>query len=151
MIISFFGHSDFYQNPTDTETILNKLENLYIDNKIDFYLGGYGRFDGFALSLCKKFKQTHKNCKIFYITPYLDNHLASRKDYLEKNFDEIIYPPIEQTPKRFAISKRNEWIINQSDFIIFYVWKGYGGAYNSYKQAKRKNKPFINLCSEFDK
>ena len=30
MIISFFGHSDFYQNTTDTETILNKLENLYV-------------------------------------------------------------------------------------------------------------------------
>ena len=71
--------------------------------------------------------------------------VLERKDYIEKSYDGIIYPDIENTPPKFAISKRNEWIINQSDFVIGYVQTHYGGAYNSLLYAHKHNKPYINL------
>ncbi len=57
-----------------------------------------------------------------------------------------IYPPIENTPPRFAILKRNEWMMTNADVIIAYVTHNYGGAYKSLEVAKRKKKKIINIC-----
>ncbi len=64
----------------------------------------------------------------------------------EGMYDEVIYPPIENTPKRFAISKRNEWMIKSADIVIAYVKTSYGGAYKSLQIAKRQKKRIINIC-----
>ena len=61
-------------------------------------------------------------------------------------YDASIYPPIENTPPRFAISKRNEWMMTNADLIIVYVNHNYGGAYQSLQVAKRKKKEIINIC-----
>ena len=35
---------------------------------------------------------------------------------------ETIYPEgLEYTPRRFAISKRTQWMVQQSDYVIAYV------------------------------
>lgn len=150
MIVSFFGHADFLSNSLLREKILTALENFYKKDKIDFYLGAYGRFDSFALSICKEFKKTHNDCNLYFITPYLGSYLDSRKSYLCNIYDDIIYPPLENELKRLAIIKRNEWIINKSDFIFFYVYRNYGGAYLALNYAKRKRKNLLNIY-EFEK
>ena len=61
-------------------------------------------------------------------------------------YDSIVYPPLEKTPLKFAISKRNEWMIDQSDFVIAYVEHSFGGAYQSLKYAHRKGKRIVNLA-----
>jgi hypothetical protein len=48
-------------------------------------------------------------------------------------------------PSKFAIIKRNEWIVEQSDLIVVYCLRSFGGAYNALKYAKRKNKKIIEL------
>lgn len=63
-----------------------------------------------------------------------------------KLYDSIIYPPIENTPPKFAIIKRNEWMVNKSDLIIAYVNRSYGGAYKSFAYAEKKKKTIINLA-----
>jgi len=59
--------------------------------------------------------------------------------------DMSIYPPIENVPLRFAILKRNEWMMKNADLIIAYVKRNYGGAYKSLQVAKRKKKKIINI------
>ena len=61
-------------------------------------------------------------------------------------YDSIVYPPIEKTPPRFAISKRNEWMISKADLVIAYVSRTYGGAYQTLQFARRKKKRVINLA-----
>ncbi|MBQ6922498.1 MAG: hypothetical protein IJQ66_05345, partial [Clostridia bacterium] len=56
-----------------------------------------------------------------------------------------VYPPLESVPRRLAIIRKNEWMVNESDYIIAYVWH-YGGARNTLDIAKRKNKPIFNLA-----
>ena len=63
-----------------------------------------------------------------------------------KSFDSIIYPEIEKTPPRFAILKRNFWMINKADLVIAYVKHSWGGAAKSFNYAKKLNKKFINLA-----
>ena len=47
--------------------------------------------------------------------------------------------------RKVRIIKRNQWVIDNSDILIFYVNSPYGGAYQSYLYAKKKKKQMINL------
>lgn len=145
MVISFFGHSDYLGNTNDVKRMLALLECVVKDNKVDFYLGGYGRFDSFALKCAKIYKEIHPASKLIFVSPYIDKWLDQRKSILAETYDEIVYPELEHVPQRFAISKRNEWIVNQSDYIFCYVRTHFGGAYNALLYAKRHNKPYYNL------
>ena len=49
-------------------------------------------------------------------------------------------------PKRYAILKRNEYMIERADVVIAFVNRNFGGAYKSYDYAKRKNKKIYNLA-----
>ena len=64
-----------------------------------------------------------------------------KDDYTEsisKIFDDTIYPDLEKIPRRFAIVKRNEWMIKNSNFLIAYVDHSWGGASKTLEYAKRK-------------
>ena len=145
MIIAFCGHSNYLSNLEDEERVLKLFERVACGNQVDFYLGGYGGFDAFALKCATRYKQCHKNAKLIFITPYLGKWLNERKDILEKNYDGIIYPKLEHVPQKFAIIKRNEWIVEQSDFLFAYVKTHYGGAYRTLLYAHKHKKPYTNL------
>ena len=49
MIITFFGHSDYMEDAKDKENLLDILQSLTDGKSVEFYLGGYGGFDNFAL------------------------------------------------------------------------------------------------------
>ena len=69
------------------------------------------------------------------------------KNWMElRIYVSFIYPPLEKVPLKFAINKRNEWMIDQSDFVIAYVEHSFGGAYQSLKYAYRKGKRIVNLA-----
>ena len=63
-------------------------------------------------------------------------------------YDEIIYPPIENIPLKYSIIYRNKWIVENSDFIFFYVAHTWGGAYQMLEYAKNINKQFFNLYQQ---
>lgn len=64
-----------------------------------------------------------------------------------KKFDNTIYPEIENVPPKFAIIKRNEWMIDKSDFLIAYVEHNCGGAYRTLGYVKNKKDISINNIS----
>ncbi len=144
MVIVFCGHSDYFQNTQDEETILNILKREVGNADCEIFLGGYGNFDDFALRCVKKFKQSHPNAKSALITPYLEKW---KNTYEKAGFDSIIYPSLEHVPPRYAISRRNKWMIEQADVVISCVSHQYGGAYAMYLDAKRKAKKTYNLGS----
>ncbi|MBE5765429.1 MAG: hypothetical protein E7339_07555 [Clostridiales bacterium] len=149
MIITFFGHSNFTENLAVKEEIFNLLKERINGEMVTFYIGGYGNFDNFALKICKEYKSTN-NAKILFVTPYLGDWLNKRKEYFETEYDEILYPDIENSPLKYAIIKRNEWMVKRSDLIIAWVNVRFGGAYNALLYAKRKNKEYINLFKDFE-
>ena len=151
MIITFIGHRSLYHSEglfnLLKATIINHIKN---GEPISFYCGGYGEFDSLCARVGYEIKKTHPSCEVLLITPYLTR--TYRQDITGVPYDSIIYPPLENVPPKFAISKRNEWMVNQADLIIAYVIHSYGGAYKSLEFAKRKHKKIINLAnSESDK
>ena len=82
-----------------------------------------------------------------FVTPYMTLTQQEKIKYLldSRLYDSTIYPPLENTPPKFAILKRNEWMINAADLIIAFVTHSYGGTYKSFEYAKKKKKNLINL------
>ena len=73
MIISFCGHSDFKSSEKYERQLLSFFEKRVGDSFADMYLGGYGSFDAFALECCKKYKETHSQTSLVFVTPYLSD------------------------------------------------------------------------------
>ena len=86
--------------------------------------------------------------ELVYVAPYLNASEQSKIKEMQRLglCDTSVYPPMENVPPKFAISKRNQWMIKNADVIIAYVNRSYGGAYNSLQAAKRTNKKIINIC-----
>ena len=141
MKITFFGHSDFCSYEKYKETTLKLIENLVLYTDVEFLLGMHGGFDGFAYSVCSEYRKTHERARLTFVTPYI---LEKPLD-LSFKFDEIVYPELERVPKRFAITHRNRWMVENADAVIVYVKHSWGGAYQAYKYAERKRKSVFNL------
>lgn len=144
---SLFGHNYFWSN-SDLECrikseIINCVENMGIT---DFLLGGYGGFDITCARFLRELKPIYPQIKSYLVLAYLDKKFDDMdKDYIKKTYDDLLFPPIENVPKRFAILKRNEWIVNNSDYILFYVNHSWGGACKMLKYANKKKKGYINF------
>lgn len=150
MIITFSGHSVISSGNKIKETVKEQIRNNITDaDFIIFYLGGYGNFDKICAHACKELKdECSMGVELVYVTPYISLSEQEKIKEMQNNglCDTSIYPPIENIPPRFAISKRNEWMITNADLIIAYVSSSYGGAYKSLQFAKRRNKKIINVC-----
>lgn len=147
MIITFFGHSNYREMPGHRQRILEYIESISKDSQIDFYLGGYGNFDSFALSCAKSFQQSHPNTKIYFVTPYItESYEKSRLKNCSLLYDGIIYPPLEDAPLKYAISHRNKWMAERADVIIAFVKRNYGGAFTSLRHTKMLGKVYLNIA-----
>lgn len=139
MIVSFFGHRSIY-NSEELQARLNDLILRLIENgATEFLLGDYGQFDKLCAGLLQKQRALFPQIRLIYVQPYLDR--IPELNY----YDEYLYPPLERVPKKYAILRRNEWMIEKSDVIIIYTRVSYGGAAAALEYAKRKKKPIIDL------
>ena len=149
MIISFAGHSFVASKSQVLETVKTHIRDNVVDGESIFcYLGGYGDFDELCARACRELKGEIPNIELVYVTPYLTlcKQENIKRMVKEGLYDASIYPDIENTPPKFAISKRNEWMMASADLIIAYVKNSYGGAYKSLQVAKRRKKRIINIC-----
>ena len=62
------------------------------------------------------------------------------------NNDKAFVPDgVENGPIRFAIDRRNKWLIKNSDYVITCVRNSTGGAAKYKEIAERKGKVVINI------
>ena len=149
MIITFAGHRFLLNQDAIKEELLRALlENTSTSEDITFYCGGYGMFDSISACACREIKRYRPNAELVFVTPYIDEESQKNMKALTESglYDSTVYPPLEAIPKRFAIIKRNIWMIKSADLVIAYVKKTHGGAYNTLSYAKRKKKKIINLA-----
>lgn len=149
MIVTFCGHRNLCDNTINkrlTDTITKLFLKAMIDNlPISFYCGGYGEFDYLTENVIDKVRCYFPNtrCEKVFVTPYITQSYQYRNEQMKRRFDDIIYPPIENVPYKYAIIRRNEWMIDVADFVIAYVKYSWGGAARSLEYAKRKKKNII--------
>lgn len=149
MIISFAGHSILHNRERLREKLIEAIcENLPVNEKVSFYCGGYGEFDILCAQTCHALKKPNINIEVLLITPYITEFHQKKLNQdpqIKELYDAIVYPPLESVPLRYAIIRRNEWMMEQADLIIAFVTHTFGGAHKALLYAKRKKKKIINL------
>jgi hypothetical protein len=148
MIITFCGHKDISDRQFILRKLIETLESYFKGQlPITFYCGGYGDFDNVtseAIDILKK-KYTEVKAEKIFVTPYITPAYQERISNMKKFYDDVVYPPLENVPLRFAISRRNEWMVENSNVVIAYVKYSWGGAAKTLAYAKRKHKQIINI------
>lgn len=143
----FAGHSDVWDSNLEVK-IKNVAEDLIINHNVkEFWVGNYGKFDGYAANVIRELQKTYTNIELDLIIPYVTKSINEYKEIYNKICDNILVADIpENTPKRFHITKANEYMVNNSDFLICYIQKSWGGAITTYKYAKRKKLQIFNIA-----
>ena len=86
----------------------------------DFYVGHYGGFDGLAAQAVKEARERHPEIRLTLVLPY---HPAIRPINTPKGFDGTFYPwEEERIPKRLAIIKTNQRMVDTCDYLITYAY-----------------------------
>ena len=137
MIITFCGHDDVPDINKVREWLTHTLEQFMYEDNIICYLGGYGEFDRLAASVVRQKQKANPAIHAVLIIPYLN------RKYDESRYDYTLFPPLESVPPRYAISKRNKWMVAQADVVIAYVTHGWGGAAKTLEYARAKRKKVI--------
>ena len=137
MTVTFCGHSTVYPMEPVEAWLRETVASLILRGAEKFYLGGYGAFDQMAAAAVWEQKAQHPNIASVLVLPYLDRKVIS------EHYDYTTYPPLESVPKRFAISRRNRWMVDNSDILVAFVTHDWGGAAATLKYAERKKKEII--------
>lgn len=147
-ICTFAGHGEIYGENTLKEKLKKEIINLigsYVVNT--FYNGGKGQFDWLCAECVKELKKDYPLIKSYLILAYMPGKKNQFDTDFYKRFDDILYPEIEKVPPKFAIIKRNEWMIDKSDFLIAYVDHNWGGAYRTLNHATKKKHKTTRIIS----
>ena len=143
MNVAFFGHRD------TTQDIEQKLEAVLISLIEDhdantFYVGNQGNFDFIARKILKKLKTIYPQITYTVVLAYMP---GVRSEFDLSDYSDTMYPEgLENTPRKFAILKRNLWLIEHSDIVITYVRHYFGGAGKFKEIAEKKGKRIINIA-----
>jgi len=140
---TFFGHRIINKDIKDLLT--RQIENLIAEYGVNvFYVGNNGQFDHLVAAVLRELKSRNLQISYSIVLAYLPER---EKEYNQLSYTETIYPEgLEYTPPRFAISKRNQWMVQQSDYVIAYVEHSIGGAAQFTEYARKKHKTVINLA-----
>lgn len=134
---TFFGHRDCPD--TIGVKLREEIERLVTRHKVDtFYVGTQGAFDRLAYTALSDVRERY-DIKLYRVLAYMpkpnDNDTA----------DTILPEGLESVPPRYAIVKRNEWMLNRCEYVIAYVTHISLGAYKFVQQAEKKGKTVINI------
>ena len=77
-------------------------------------------------------------------------HTPTMTPYLPKGagagFDDTMFPEgLELVHPRYAIERRNLWMLERSDYVVTYVHHSWGGAAKFAALAERQGKRMIRL------
>lgn len=136
---TFFGHRDC------PDSIRSKLRSVLVDlienQQADtFYVGRQGSFDALVYATLRELSAKYPHIRYAVVLERLSG--KSTDDFTETLFPEAI----ENVPPRFAIDRRNNWMLQQADFVVVYVTHAWGGAAKFAKKAEKQGKTVINLA-----
>ena len=142
-VCTFFGHRDCPAavKPKLRAVLVELIEEHGVDR---FYVGRQGAFDGMARSVLRELAEVYPHISYAVVL----ERLPERRDESDtQDFSDTIFPEgLEFAPPRFAISRRNEWMLKQADFVVTYITHSWGGAAQFAEKACRQGKTVRNLA-----
>ena len=138
MTCTFFGHRD---TPISLKDNIKKAITDLIENEIvDFYVGNNGNFDLLAQAVLVELLKENKDINCYIVLSYLGESALC-------GFQELTIFPEElaNVPKRFAISKRNEYLLKKSTVVVCYVESSFTNSYKWVERARKKGLAIIKI------
>ncbi len=137
MVCTFFGHANA---PKEIEPIIKSTLVDLIENKgvTTFYVGNHGNFDYMVANVLRALAEIY-SIKYYVVLAYMPkkNEMFDNHTLLPEGI-ELVHP-------KYAISWRNKWMIDKSDYVVAYMRRNLGGAYTFYNLANKKRKIVINI------
>ena len=140
MACTFFGHRDSPTGITDAlrAVLIDLIEKAGVN---EFLIGNQGVFDQIAANVLKGLKMQYTEIRCTCVCAYMPTAQQANEDL------DTVYPEeVAMTPPRFAIDRRNRWMLERADIVVVYVKSPVGGAAKFKAMAERKKKIVINLA-----
>lgn len=139
-----FGHRNVFENISSK--LDNAVEEAIAQGCEIFYTGAMGDFDSLFSSAVRSAKKVYPHIKLIGVKPYFTNDINTDKDYYAALYDDIIIPDeLAGIHPKAVIKARNRWIIDNSDIVLIYTVRNFGGAYEAKRFAERNGKRLIKI------
>ena len=137
---TFFGHHNCPEHirPKLRETIIDLILNKNVDM---FYVGNHGHFDSMVRSILRELQTAYPQIGYAVVLAYMPGKAAEGEDYS----DTMLPEGIERVPKRFAISWRNNWMLEHSEYVVAYVTHSWGGAAQFVEKAEKHRRKVVYI------
>ena len=144
MVITFFGHRE---TPPDVHPMLQAQIEAFIRryNECIFYVGNHGHFDAMVIHILSNMKKRFPHIQCVVALAYMP---SANNPKFPMGIETVVPEGIEKTPPRYAIIRRNRWMLEQADAVITYVKYSVGGASRFMEMARKKQKYVINLAAD---
>lgn len=117
----FLGHRTIKETEELKERLYEIVERLIVEKSVNTFLfGSKSRFNSLCLSIVTKIKEKYPHIKRVYVRaefPYIDEEY---KSYLLKSYEDTYYPEQIIGSGKAVYLKRNQEMINESLYCIFY-------------------------------
>lgn len=139
----FFGHKD--ADSSISPRLREAITKLMLEQGVtDFLVGNNGKFDYIVYKTLKDIKQEYPDITYSVVLAYLPGEKTEYENYYAE--EETLLPDgIEVGPARFAIDRRNKWMVEQADYVITHITHSWGGAAKFKELAEKKGKIVINI------
>ncbi len=137
---AFLGHRNCPESIK--QKLLLEIENLIVNEKVDtFYLGTQGGFDKLVYeTLCELEKKYEIKTRVALAD------LNRKKEYIYYDTKKTIFPDcVAKSPPRFAINRRNYYLLQNSDYLICFLNNSLSNTYTFVQTAVKRKIKIINL------
>ena len=142
-VCTFFSHRDCPSSvrPKLRAVLVELIERHGVEQ---FYVGRQGAFDAMVCSVLRELEEVYPHISYAVVL----ERLPGPRDAAVWDFSDTIFPEeLENVPPRFAIPKRNEWMLKQAYFVVAYITHSWGGAAQFAEKAWRQSKTVCNLAN----
>ncbi|MBQ6625774.1 MAG: hypothetical protein IIX27_00600 [Ruminococcus sp.] len=136
---TFIGHKDCPQEIK--EKLCETVEDLIVNSDVRrFYVGTHGSFDRLAYKVLCDFESKYE-IEIIVVLSYLYH----KKD-VYYDLSKTVFPEeVDKADKKYAIVRRNEFMIKRSQVLVCYVNNMVSNSYKYMTQALKKGLRVINI------
>lgn len=149
---SFFGHRDTPQTDELKQKVRETVERLIVEEGVDTFLfGSRSKFDELCHMVVTEFQEKYpKIRRVAYLCKHETACLVGAGMELTQKIKELTgrdvyvaeYEEIKKSDRvnsagRASYVERNQWMIDESDFCIFFIKREVGGCVLAYNYAQK--------------
>ena len=138
MIVAFCGHRNVHDTVAVHQWLDQVVKMLVKEGADEFWSGDKGDFSLFGIGAVTSLKWRYTHLRTVLVQAYIDQEA----DPLF--FDEKLYPPLEDVPRRFAMQQRDRYMALNADVLVMYAVHNFGNSMAIKELAERKGKRVIN-------